>query len=109
MHCGQALPQRHFNVQFFTRCVLHAVQAMRSLIRRRIGTVSAQCAVASTDVHWLGLHAFLTILERKHAFYKPLLPVLERLLRRPAYAALEDKLKPTTDPARSPDFARMVY
>ena len=85
-HCyTRALPQRHLNVQFFTRCasrvsaadtvvnrphlcyccrryacrcVLHAVQAMRSLIRRRISSVSAECSVTAVEVHWLGASAY---------------------------------------------------
>ena len=105
----RALPQRHFNVHFFTRCVLHAVQAMRCLIRRRVSTVSAECAVTATEVHWLGLKAFNIILRRKHRFYKPLLPVLDRLLSRPAYTALNGRLGHITEPSRSPDFQKMIY
>lgn len=56
-----------------------------------------------------GLRAFQYVLRRKHAFYKPLLPVLERLLKRPAYEALEQRLGPTTDPHHSPDFQKMIY
>lgn len=108
---------------------------MRSLIRRRISTVSAECAVTATEIHWLGtgpyivlhlsshvttssvvalhlmagLRAFEYVLRRKHAFYKPLLPVLERLLSRPTYKALDQRLGPTTDPRCSPDFQQMIY
>ena len=59
--------------------------------------------------HAAGLRAFQHVLRRKHAFYKPLLPVLDRLLSRPAYAALEQRLGPTTAAHRSPDFQKMIY
>ena len=35
--------------------------------------------------------------------------VLDRLLSRPAYAALEQRLGPTTAARRSPDFQKMIY
>jgi hypothetical protein len=56
-----------------------------------------------------GLRAFEYVLRRKHAFYKPLLPALERLLNRPTYKELDERLGPTTDPRRSPDFQQMIY
>ena len=126
----RALPHRHFNTRFFGGCVLHALNAMDALIRRRTKLAGARCAVPPADVHWLGLHAFRHVLGRKQTLWNGgdgqlgqggargarggdkgdgVLALLDRMLARRKYDRTRPALLAATRPELSPDFKFIKY
>ena len=82
---------------------------MRSLVRRRLQSVSAPCRIPAADTNWLGLHAFVSILTKKQSMYRKMLRPLRRLLHSPCYLERARALLPLTDPRLSPAFAKLKY
>ena len=83
--------------------------------RRRVGSahhgLEVPCATRLPDAHvrWLGLTAFLRVLRRKQARYRPLLAALAELEAAPALRGAARQLASVVDPARSSVFEAILY
>ena len=71
--------------------------------------VNCKSAVTRCHIRWLALHAFVRVLERKQASYKPLLAALAAELREKQYCLLPAQLAGVVDRRRSAAFDSIIY
>ena len=74
----------------------------------RLG-VHCRSAITRCHIRWLSLHAFLRVLQRKQASYKPLLAALSAELREKQYCLLPAQLAGVVDRRRSAAFDSIIY
>ena len=66
-------------------------------------------AITRCHIRWLALHAFVRVLGRKQAGYKPLLAALSAEMREKQYCLLPAQLAGVVAPKRSAAFDSIIY